>query len=189
MPSLANRCATRVGTSCTATFGNLGKGAVRGGECGTRPEAGVARLEQAYRHAVSTRGLSHGEYRKWRRPHDADSAWTSRVLHWACATIAGPWCLPRDVGELTCVLLRLMMADCDVLVEAEVRLIRSAHDQDALVVLAVTDMPLGRDDARVRLVGVVAAHGSGALLSDQAARATPVDRASSLDLGVEGGTR
>jgi hypothetical protein len=115
---------------------------------------------------VNTSDFSQGEYRRWQRPRDADANWTSRVLSWVRSLIAGPWCLSQEVGELACVLLGALLADSGVVATVQVRLIQAAGDQARMVVVAVGDMPIGAEEERVRLIGVVACDEPGAVPRD-----------------------
>jgi hypothetical protein len=128
----------------------------RAADFAMRAEDHAAWVERAYRRAVGAGGFDQGEYRRWQRPRDADPQWSSRVLLWVRALIAGPWCLSRGTGELVRVLLEALLADSGVVVTVEVRLIRAAGDQAEMVVVAVSDTRTSTDEARVRLIGVAA---------------------------------
>lgn len=190
MPALVDqRRPTLVQTISTAPLADDEKCAARGRAREVRAEVDAAWLECAYRHAIRTGGLRHGEHRKWQRPHDADAQWVNRVLHWAHATITGPWFLPPEAGELARVLLGMLTADCDVIVEVELRLIQFADNQDTLVALAVTDMPKGTDDKTVRLVGVVAPYRPAVFLPGQAITATVAEHPGGPGPEIEGRAR
>jgi hypothetical protein len=146
----------------------LGEASARGAAEGfvldfaTWAEAHAATVERAYRRARSASGFDQGEYRRWRQPKNADTAWSSRVLQWVRYTLAGPWFVPPAIVEQVCALVALLMEDSDVLVGVELRLIRQSDC--ALVVAAVCDAQEDAGRERTRAVGEFIVGGPGDLL-------------------------